>query len=76
MDEAGIWTEYPATRVRARVRVLHVIESGAQDGYTAEALSTSLGLPLFEVRGALTEVTADGLVVRLEDEYASLLQFD
>jgi DNA-binding IclR family transcriptional regulator len=76
VEEHGVWTEHPATRVRARVRVLHVIESGAQDGYTAEALSKSLGLPLFEVRGALTELTADGLVVRVEDEYASLLQFD
>ncbi|MGZ4133077.1 MAG: hypothetical protein ACXVWF_08515 [Actinomycetota bacterium] len=76
MDEHDIWTEHPATRVRARVRVLHVIESGAQDGYTVEALSNALGLPLFEVRGALAELTADGLIVRVEDEYASLLQFD
>jgi hypothetical protein len=66
------WIEYG----EARVRVFHAIESRPQDGFTLEALSTMLALPLYEVKNALAELSADNLVVWTDDVYASALRFD
>ena len=72
MHETNDWIEYSETRVR----VLHAIDTRPDDGFTAEALSGMLGLPIYEVRVALADLTADGQVLWVDDEYVSALQFD
>ncbi len=72
MFESDDWVEYG----EARVRVFHAIHARPEDGYTAEGLERVLGLPAHEVRSALEELTADGLVVSLDGEYVGALQLD
>jgi predicted ArsR family transcriptional regulator len=68
MYETGEWIEYGETRAR----VVHAIETRPEDGFTARSLAAILGLPTFEVRNALDELTADGFVVWSDGEYASV----
>ena len=72
METTSEWIEYG----EARVRVLHAIESRPQDGFTPAGLARMLGLPLYEVRGALAELTADGQVLWLDAGDVSALQLD
>jgi hypothetical protein len=70
MCQTGDWIEYEG----ARVRVVHAIETRPEDGFTARSLAAILGFPTFEVRRALDELTADGILACIDGEYVSALR--